>query len=476
MICLLALGPFLLEAQQLDYQINAFAIPTHSATWARMCARESSQEIDAVYYNPAGVSSLKDGFHVSFLNQSQWVRNKIVTHYEGLNQPVQEYPWEIDNFLFPELFLAWKRNKLGISGFITPALGGGGSTSFSSLPVGEMPIADLTSILELLYAKDLDYNYDFNFSGFGYAPSFQLVASYQVTPAISIAGGVRYSYFITKANGYLNTVGISAQTGKLNEIETAVADLISGLIDVKINAKQSGHGFTPIIGLNYNYKKKVYLSGKYEFKTPIKLTTKLKNKEGGSFIPGTEGVFVHNKKVRADLPPNVSVGVRYVPFDRLTLAAGTRYFFFKNADWNGREKFINKNYKEFDIAAEVTVGKKERWKVSGGYSYATMDIDADYQNDVNFFMPSHTMTIGGAFRVSKVLTLEAGLVKVFYVPKTYYQDYEIFAGQLSPLLEPIEDLLNTEIELPSTKVRKDLSGDVWVFAWSANIALGKKDK
>ena len=176
------------------------------------------------------------------------------------------------------------------------------------------------------------------------------------------------------------------------------------------------------------------------------------------------------------MPANFSIGARYNPTDRLTLAVGTRYFFFKNVNWNGREDFVRKNYKEFNIAGEYTLGAKQRAKISGGYSYSTMDVAPGYQNDVNFFMPTHTMTMGAALRVNKTLTLEAGLIKVFYIPKTYYQDYEIFAGQVSPLLEPIEEALNVEIDLPSYKVRKELSGDVWIFAWSANISLGKKDK
>ena len=41
-----------------------------SAQYVRMLARDASTSIDAVYYNPAGLTKLADGFHISLSNQS----------------------------------------------------------------------------------------------------------------------------------------------------------------------------------------------------------------------------------------------------------------------------------------------------------------------------------------------------------------------------------------------------------------------
>jgi len=51
------------KAQLKDAQVNLFAIPTLSTSFVRMPSRNASQEIDAVYYNPAGILGLKNGFH-----------------------------------------------------------------------------------------------------------------------------------------------------------------------------------------------------------------------------------------------------------------------------------------------------------------------------------------------------------------------------------------------------------------------------
>ena len=41
-----------------------------SIIFLRMLARNASTDIDAVYYNPAGLTKMKDGFYVSVHNQT----------------------------------------------------------------------------------------------------------------------------------------------------------------------------------------------------------------------------------------------------------------------------------------------------------------------------------------------------------------------------------------------------------------------
>jgi len=40
-----------------------------SAAWVRWLVRDASLGIDAVYYNPAGLTKLDNGFHLSLNNQ-----------------------------------------------------------------------------------------------------------------------------------------------------------------------------------------------------------------------------------------------------------------------------------------------------------------------------------------------------------------------------------------------------------------------
>ena len=56
-----------------------------SASYVRMLARDASTSIDAVYYNPAGLTKLADGFHVSLSNQSIFQKKTIENTFNSLN-------------------------------------------------------------------------------------------------------------------------------------------------------------------------------------------------------------------------------------------------------------------------------------------------------------------------------------------------------------------------------------------------------
>ena len=62
-----------LSAALLSSSLFAGGIMTNtnqSASYARMLARNASLSIDGVYYNPAGLTKLGNGFHLSLNNQT----------------------------------------------------------------------------------------------------------------------------------------------------------------------------------------------------------------------------------------------------------------------------------------------------------------------------------------------------------------------------------------------------------------------
>ena len=54
-----------------------------SAAWVRLPSRNASVGIDAVYFNPAGLMKLENGFHVSVSNQSIMQTRTIKNYYSG---------------------------------------------------------------------------------------------------------------------------------------------------------------------------------------------------------------------------------------------------------------------------------------------------------------------------------------------------------------------------------------------------------
>ncbi len=64
-----------------------------SAAWVRTMVRDASTDIDAVYYNPAGLFKLNDGFHFSLNSQTLFQNKDVTDDYQFLNPIAEKIPW-----------------------------------------------------------------------------------------------------------------------------------------------------------------------------------------------------------------------------------------------------------------------------------------------------------------------------------------------------------------------------------------------
>ena len=87
-----------------------------SAAWARTLTRHAAYGIDAVYYNPAGLSQLKNGIHFSLSNQSIFQTRQITSDFQYLNNaPESVYEAELVAPVFPSIYAAYKMDKWAFS-------------------------------------------------------------------------------------------------------------------------------------------------------------------------------------------------------------------------------------------------------------------------------------------------------------------------------------------------------------------------
>ncbi len=112
-----------------------------SAMYTRMGCRDATLGIDAVYYNPAGLTKLADGFHFSINNQTIGQPRTITSNYQYLNDGV--YPGEVFAPIFPGVYAVYKTGNWAFSAGFNPIGGGGTATYSRGLPSFEMPISDL---------------------------------------------------------------------------------------------------------------------------------------------------------------------------------------------------------------------------------------------------------------------------------------------------------------------------------------------
>lgn len=463
-----------------------------------MPSRESSQEVDAVFFNPAGlVTGLDNGLHFQINNQFQFIRKGMTATYPNFNDQSSYYDFSLNNLTFPTLFAAWKRDRLAFSMGVFAAMGGGGGAAFPNLPSAELPLADMKTTMSGVLGiydnyyrfdnaySDIRYRYDFVSEGLAFSPGVQLVASYAINENWAVAAGVRFVTFISNAQGYAQDIEVyneelgvggspseylnyllaeEGETIRENPLRAGIieidgAELLTTLATVfdelipstLVDVQQNGRGFTPIINIQYNWDQQVYATFKYEHRTKIELQTRVNDDKDGA------GIYEDGRISRSDLPGFFSLGVRYEPNDRLTVAAGHRTIFYNKTDWNGREDFVDRNFLEFTGSVEYWVHPK--LAVSAGYTFSEAKLEDEYQNEVDYVLPGHTFAMGAQYQVGKNVSVEAGLINVIYQKQEFEKNYSPFGGQ---------------VELPEffdQTVQYEADGRVMLFSIGATIGI-----
>ena len=477
-----------------EYQVNLYSIPIQGVSYIRHPARDCSQEVDAVYFNPAATTGLENGGHLMISNLFQFVEYR-----EKVSDPVlplgeEQYVGTIKNYIFPTIFAVYKKNKWALN-FGFEILGGGGGYVYDNLSSAELPISEMANIFDNLLLEPLDkgnnfnpgysgidkYQYNFSFGGQAYTPSFQTGVTYELLDYLSAHLGFRYLTYIVNIDGQFNNIQISIpqqgglfdpseylkyiaekEMDKLSQIESdffnGIADFFDDfLIDRNIKVNQFGHGWAPIIGLNFNWQDKYYLSAKYEHRIKVNLKTNVVDGNDGG------GIYEDNAEIPSDLPGFITFGARLKPNKYAMLSLGVRNFFFKRANFNGREKFANSSFTEYTFATELGWREDEKFKFSVGASRFVINIDKEYQNEVNFILSGFGLGGGIIYKPKKTMSLELGVYNTFYRDYTYYDDYELFGGQLE---------LNSSIF--QRQVKHELSSKTLMFAVGATFHITKK--
>ncbi len=195
-----------LSAAFLSTGLMAGGIMTNSnqsAAYARMLARNASLGIDAVYYNPAGLTKLGNGFHLSLNNQSIFQNKDVVNNYPYLHgSPDAKYTGIVKAPVFPGIYAVYKMDKLAFSFGFNPVGGGGGAKYDTGLPSFEMGVSELVPKLGTGFGVT-DYKADINFEGTSVFFGYQFGVSYEINPSVSLFAGIRT---VTAKNTYKGSI------------------------------------------------------------------------------------------------------------------------------------------------------------------------------------------------------------------------------------------------------------------------------
>ena len=111
--------------------INVFAqidnLSNLSSEWMRSGVRNAATDAaDIVVYNPAGVTSLKNGLHINFSNQTLF-RKPSHSYDMGLGEGQKQYEQGSADPFLPNLYIAYKKNNWALYSGVF--FSGGGATA-----------------------------------------------------------------------------------------------------------------------------------------------------------------------------------------------------------------------------------------------------------------------------------------------------------------------------------------------------------
>ena len=178
-----------------------------SADYFRLMNRNASTDVDAVYFNPAGLTFLNDGLSFYLSSQTIYQSRTITSDVPALKDDT--FKGSTFAPVFPNFYIAYKTGNLAIGAGFIP-IGGGGSAIFDDgIPSFAVPAAVLPSLLTGAGIPTTDYDYDVAFEGSSTYLGGQAVVSYKINDMISVAGGARYFAATNTYKGHLKDIMIN---------------------------------------------------------------------------------------------------------------------------------------------------------------------------------------------------------------------------------------------------------------------------
>ena len=390
----------------------------HSASFLRNPARMASLELDAVYYNPAGVAFLEKGFHFGLNNQSAFQsRNITATIQSNTFVPPTAmenslYEGKIVSPVIPSLHFAYVSDRWSISShFGVP--GGGGKLDYDNgLPMFDVMVRQMifgnvfgalvgggapqataaTQAYQMAGAADVNSA----FSGQTFLFGWQVGGTYKLTDNLSAYAGARLLMAKSKYEGSVYyALGEQEQT----------MDLLT---------EQSGFGIAPIVGLDYKFDR-LNLAVKYEFGSNIEMENSTSSFPAQFDDVAALSRFQDGVKSQSDQPALFTAGAAYDLTNALKLSAGMHYYFDKDANYNGLEDEINSNTVEYMLGAEYALFPK--LTLSAGVQLTDYDVTDNYNSNTGFMVSSYSL--GGGLKYSPTDNLDLNLGVLW----TNFDDY-----------------------------------------------------
>lgn len=449
-----------------------------SAQFVRMLSRNASTQIDAVYFNPAGIMKLENGFHLSIHNQSIF-QTRIIQTTAPLNN--QEFTGKVTAPIFPSAFAVLKSEKLAFSLGFGP-VGGGGSADFDKgLPSFETKIAQLVPLM-----KAGGYNADIAFQAQSVFWGIQGGVSAKLNDMLSAYAGIRYvpatntytghirditvlfngqpvlvsPYFETAAN-QASSAATSAQsliTGGLGNYTLQQAQTMGYLTSTQkatLEAGLNNLGWTPaqIAAMNMNTVKARFEAGAAYLNVLSEQTADIEvdTRQTGTGLTPIIGLnispveylniglkYEHKTKlaltndtkksdagldflkdgeeVNSDMPAIITAGISYLFSKKLLATLSFNEYLDKGVDWGSNIYGEERTIdrNSFELALGLQYDITDQFAFSLGGMHSSTGVSEQYQSAFSYSNTSSTGGIGVQWKIIPELALDTGMLYTVY--------------------------------------------------------------
>jgi long-chain fatty acid transport protein len=209
--------------------------------------------------------------------------------------------------------------------------------------------------------------------------------------------------------------------------------------DKYVDAKQTGLGLTPIVGVNLHFEK-LNIGLKYEYKSFLGLTNETTVDDIGFFPDGAE--------TGGDMPAIIAGGADYQISDKLKISGSFTYFLDNKIGWGnnvyGQERTIDKNYLELAFGAEYKL--TDKFTLSAGYLNSNAGVSEQYLSDFSYVNDANGVGAGFQWKLSDRLTLDAGAMVIMYKDqvKNFDATFDPLAASMGKLYEPYKETYSKE--------------------------------
>ena len=295
-----------------------------SALFLRLPSRAASVDVDAVYYNPAGLAVLKDGWHFSLNNQSISQTKTVDNAFLFLATAPTKAKWTRP---CSRTFMPSTRRATWPLVPLRPRRGGGSARVRQGPALVRVGVARPSPPLSAKGITTTKYAADIDSKGSPIYSGFQFNVSYALSETISAAIGARYVSASNTYEGHIQNVQINpnflpmASSGPWSPRRRSsprwATPPLPPPCPTRPSTEQTASGFTPILSLDFHPMDNLNIALKYEFETKLEFTNETTKDDVGMFPNGA--------KTRLDIPAFLSVGANYGIMKELRATASFDY-------------------------------------------------------------------------------------------------------------------------------------------------------